>query len=34
LDKSPVGTVMKNVALIGSMFLPYVGPVVAGTAVL
>ena len=33
LYKSPVGSLFKNAALIGSMFIPYVGPVVTGIAV-
>ena len=33
LTKSPVSSLIKNAALIGSMFLPYVGPVIAGIAV-
>ena len=30
IDKSLGGTVMKNLALVGGMFLPYVGPVITG----
>jgi len=30
LTKSPFGSIAKNAALIGSMYIPYVGPVVAG----
>ena len=33
LYKSPMGSLMKNAALIGSMYIPYVGPVVAGISV-
>lgn len=29
LQKSPVGSLMKNIALVGSMFIPYVGPWIA-----
>ena len=32
-QKSIGGTVMKNLALVGTMFVPYVGPVVAGISV-
>lgn len=32
-QKSIGGTIMKNLALVGTMFIPYVGPVVAGTSV-
>lgn len=32
-QKSIGGTVMKNLALVGTMFVPYVGPVVAGLSV-
>lgn len=32
-QKSIGGTVMKNLALVGSMFLPYVGPYIAGVSV-
>lgn len=32
-QKSFTGTMMKNLALVGSMFLPYVGPAVAGVSV-
>jgi len=28
MQKSPMGALVKNVALVGSMFLPYVGPFV------
>jgi hypothetical protein len=34
IDKSPIGSLVKNTALIGSMFLPYVGPVVTGATIL
>ena len=34
LHKSAFGTVMKNVALIAPMFIPYVGPWIAGASVL
>ena len=34
LQKSAMGTVAKNVALIGSMFIPYVGPWIAGATIL
>jgi hypothetical protein len=30
VNKSLGGTIMKNLALVGSMFIPYVGPVVTG----
>nr|DAR62457.1 MAG TPA: hypothetical protein [Bacteriophage sp.] len=33
VDKSPVSSLVKNAALIGSMYIPYVGPVVAGISV-
>lgn len=29
-EKSVTGTLMKNLALVGTMFIPYVGPVIAG----
>lgn len=29
-EKSPYGVLMKNLALVGTMFIPYVGPVIAG----
>lgn len=32
-DKSAVGTLAKNIALVGSMFIPYVGPWIAGLSV-
>ena len=32
-QKNPVGSVMKNLALVGTMFLPYVGPWVAGISI-
>lgn len=32
-QKSLTGTIMKNLALVGSMFLPYVGPAIAGISV-
>lgn len=32
-QKSAIGSVMKNAALVGTMFLPYVGPVVAGLSI-
>nr|DAD59278.1 MAG TPA: envelope glycoprotein [Bacteriophage sp.] len=32
-QKSIGGTVMKNLALVGSMFIPYVGPWIAGLSV-
>jgi len=31
--KSVGGTIMKNLALVGSMFIPYVGPWIAGASV-
>jgi hypothetical protein len=34
MHKSAMGTLAKNVALVGSMFLPVVGPYVAGVVVL
>lgn len=33
LTKSPFGSIAKNAALIGSMYIPYVGPVIAGLSV-
>lgn len=33
-QKSVVGSVLKNAALVGSMFIPYIGPVVTGLSVL
>ena len=32
-QKSTVGTIMRNAALVGSMFIPYVGPWIAGLSV-
>nr|DAJ95415.1 MAG TPA: envelope glycoprotein [Caudoviricetes sp.] len=32
-EKSVGGTIMKNLALVGSMFIPYVGPWIAGASV-
>lgn len=32
-QKNPVGSIMKNLALVGTMFLPYVGPWIAGISV-
>lgn len=32
-QKSKIGTTMKNLALVGTMFIPYVGPVVAGISI-
>lgn len=32
-QKSTAGTVLKNAALVGSMFIPYVGPVITGLSV-
>lgn len=32
-QKSAIGSIMKNLALVGSMFLPYVGPWIAGISV-
>lgn len=32
-QKSTIGTIMRNAALVGSMFIPYVGPVVRGLSV-
>lgn len=33
-EKSAFGTIMRNATLVGSMYLPYVGPVIAGLSVL
>ena len=33
IQKSPMGSIAKNALLIGSMYLPYVGPAIAGLTV-
>lgn len=33
-EKNPVGSILKMAALVGSMYIPYVGPFIAGTSVL
>lgn len=33
-EKNPYGTLMKNLALVGTMFIPYVGPVIAATSMI
>ena len=32
-EKSAMGSIMKNAALVGTMFIPYVGPWIAGLSV-